>query len=142
MTYMDELAPPPAANEEQVRTVSAWGEDAQRDLARLRVGVIGTGSVGGLVAEALARTGFEDVMLIDFDYIEKHNLDRLAYATRADIGRLKVEVQARHLAARATADPSGSSPLSLRCMRRKVSARRSTAMFSLRVLTGHGVGMF
>ncbi len=37
MTYMNELAPPPLANEEQIRTVSAWGEDAQRDLARLRL---------------------------------------------------------------------------------------------------------
>jgi molybdopterin/thiamine biosynthesis adenylyltransferase len=111
VTYMDELAPPPLANEEQIRTVSAWGEKAQCDIARLRIGVVGNGSVGGLVAEALARTGFEDVMLIDFDYIEKHNLDRLAYATRADIGRLKVEVQAEHLAARATADPFRVDPI-------------------------------
>jgi len=111
VTYMDELAPPPISTEEQVRTVTAWGEEAQRDLVRVRVGVIGDGSVGGLVAEALARTGFEDVTLIDFDYIERHNLDRLSYATRADIGRFKVEVQARHLAARATAEPFRVDPI-------------------------------
>jgi len=105
VTYMDELAPPPVANAEQARTVSAWGEVAQRDISRLRIGLIGAGSVGGLVGDALARTGFEDVMPMDFDFIEIHNLDRLTYATRADIGRLKVEVQAAHLAARATADP-------------------------------------
>ncbi|MGH9326022.1 MAG: ThiF family adenylyltransferase [Terriglobia bacterium] len=110
-TYMEELAPPPVANEEQVRTVSAWGEDAQRNLSRLRVGVIGAGSVGGLVAEALGRTGFEDVMLVDFDYIERRNLDRLAYATRAGIGELKVNVLAKHLAARATANPFRVEPI-------------------------------
>jgi len=105
VTYMDELSPPPLANAEQMRTVSAWGEQAQRDLARLRVGQIGAGSVGGLVGDGLARTGFEDVMLMDFDFIETHNLDRLTYATRRDIGQLKVDVQAAHLETRATADP-------------------------------------
>jgi molybdopterin-synthase adenylyltransferase len=111
VTYMDELAPVPVVNEEQVRTVSAWGEDAQSDLARLRVGLVGAGSVGGLIGEALVRTGFEDVMPIDFDCVEKHNLDRLSYATRADIGRLKVEAIAEHLAARATADPFRAEPI-------------------------------
>jgi molybdopterin-synthase adenylyltransferase len=105
VTYMDQLAPPPLANEEQIRTVSSWGERTQRDLARLRIGVVGNGSVGGLVAEALARTGFEEVVLIDFDRVEKHNLDRLNYATREDIGKLKVEVLGEHLIGRATAAP-------------------------------------
>ncbi len=111
VTYMDELAPVPVANEEQVRTVSAWGEDAHSDLARLRVGLVGAGSVGGLIGDALARTGFEDVMPIDFDYVEKHNLDRLSYATRADIGRFKVEVIAKHLTERATAYPFRPEPI-------------------------------
>jgi hypothetical protein len=104
VTYLDELAPPPVATAEQVRTVSAWGADAQRDIARLRVGLIGSGSVGGLVGDAIARSGFEDLMLMDFDFIEIHNLDRLSYATRDDVGQLKVDVQAGHLSARATAD--------------------------------------
>jgi molybdopterin/thiamine biosynthesis adenylyltransferase len=105
VTYLDEIAPPPIATAEQIRTVSAWGEEAQRDIARLRIGLIGSGSVGGLVGDAVARSGFEDMMLMDFDFIEIHNLDRLNYATRADIGQFKVDVQAAHLSARATADP-------------------------------------
>ena len=109
--YMDELAAPPMANDEQIRTISAWGEEAQQDLARLRVGLVGSGSVGGLIGDSLARTGFEDVMLIDFDTIELHNLDRLSYATRQDVGRLKVETQAEYLRARATADPFGVEPI-------------------------------
>ncbi|MGD0661666.1 MAG: ThiF family adenylyltransferase [Syntrophorhabdales bacterium] len=103
ISYNDILAPRPRSTDEQIRTVSAWGEDCQADLVRLRVGVVGAGSVGGFIAEALARTGFEDIVLIDFDHIERHNLDRLLYATRADIGRLKVEVLAEHLRTRATA---------------------------------------
>lgn len=104
VTFMQKLAPVPRSTEEQSRTVSAWGEESQANLARLRAGIIGAGSVGGMIAESLARTGFEDILLIDFDRVKKHNLDRLNYATRDDIGRLKVDVLANHLRARATAE--------------------------------------
>jgi molybdopterin-synthase adenylyltransferase len=109
--YNDKLAPPPRATRSQLRTVSAWGEDAQADLARLRVGVVGAGSVGAFIAEALGRTGLEDVTLIDFDQVEEHNLDRLTYATKADIGRLKVEALASYLAERTTAELSRIDPV-------------------------------
>ncbi|MCP3478033.1 ThiF family adenylyltransferase (plasmid) [Bradyrhizobium sp. CCGUVB1N3] len=89
VTYMNKLAPPPATTGEQIRTVSAWGERAQQHLARLRVGVIGAGSVGSFIAEGLARTGCEDVIVIDYDRIERKNLDRLLYATRRIIHQLK-----------------------------------------------------
>lgn len=103
VSFMDKVAPISRSTEEQIRTVSAWGEESQANLARLRPGVIGAGSVGGMIAESLARTGFEDVTLIDFDIVKKHNLDRLNYATRRDIGRLKVGVLANYLRERATA---------------------------------------
>jgi molybdopterin-synthase adenylyltransferase len=102
-SFMDKLAPIPKSTGEQVRTVSAWGEESQAHLARLRAAVIGAGSVGGPIAESLVRTGFEDVSLIDFDIVKTHNLDRLNYATRRDVGRYKVEVLAEHLRDRATA---------------------------------------
>lgn len=102
--YMDKLAPPPRVTEAQVRTVSAWGDQCQADLARLRVGVIGNGSVGGFIAESIVRSGVEDVMLIDFDSVEELNLDRLNYATRANIGQLKVEALSEYLRQRATVD--------------------------------------
>jgi hypothetical protein len=50
-------------------------------------------------------------MLVDFDTIELHNLDRLSYALRGDVGRLKVDTQAQHLRARATADPFPAEPV-------------------------------
>lgn len=101
--YMDELAPRPRATGAQVRTVSAWGDDCQADLARLKVGLIGAGSVGSVIADGLARIGFEDVLSLDFDIVEEGNLDRLAYATRDDIGRPKVDVLAAHMKRIATA---------------------------------------
>ena len=104
VSYLDHLAPPPRATKMQIRTVSAWGEKCQADLVRLRVGVIGAGSVGGFVAESLARTGFEDVMVIDFDKIEDHNLDRLLYATPLDVGHLKAGTLSKRLRTIATAE--------------------------------------
>lgn len=103
VTYMDKLAPPPTTTLMQTRTISAWGEESQTDLVRLRVGIIGAGSVGGFIAESLARTGFEDIVLIDFDKIEEHNLDRLLFATKNDIGKYKVDVLRDHLQESATA---------------------------------------
>jgi len=102
-TFMDKLAPVPRATEQQIRTVSAWGEESQANLVRLRAGIVGAGSVGGMIAESLARTGFEDITLIDFDIVETHNLDRLNYATARDVGRVKVELLAEFLRMRATA---------------------------------------
>lgn len=109
VTYMDALAPPPRTNEAQIRTVSAWGERKQADLARLRVGVVGCGSVGGFIAEALARTGFVDPVFIDYDRIETKNLDRLLFATRANVGEYKAPALVEHLRGRATAE--GFNPL-------------------------------
>ncbi|MDA9519063.1 hypothetical protein XI06_01545 [Bradyrhizobium sp. CCBAU 11434] len=111
MTYMNQLAPAPRPMEAQIRTISAWGERKQADLARLRIGVVGGGSVGGFIAEALARTGFEDVLVIDYDYIETKNLDRLVYATRRNVGEPKVSELATHLREAATAEKFEAEPI-------------------------------
>lgn len=104
VTFMEQLAPKPTFKEALKRTYSAWGDEKQATLARLHCGVIGAGSIGALVAEALARMGIETVSLIDFDKVKEHNLDRLLHATTANIGRMKVEVAADMLLRHATAD--------------------------------------
>lgn len=102
-TFMEALAPVPRGTEAQIRTISAWGKKKQTDLARLRVGIVGAGSVGAFIAEGMARTGIEDVTVIDFDRIETKNLDRLLYAKRGNVGALKAEALAGHLGECATA---------------------------------------
>lgn len=104
VTFMEKLAPKPALKEELKRTYSAWGNEKQHVLARLHCGIVGVGSVGAQIAEALARMGIENITLIDFDRVKKHNLDRLLHATTADIGRQKVDVVAEVLKKHATAD--------------------------------------
>jgi len=85
------------------RTVTVWGKKNHDHLARLRVGIIGLGSVGSLVAEALARMGVERFVLVDFDEIQLHNLDRLLGASVDDIGLPKVTVAHRQILLAATA---------------------------------------
>ncbi len=85
------------------RTVDTWGDKCQRDLSGLHFGIVGVGSVGCVIAEALARMGMERLTIIDPDRIEAHNLDRLLYASEDDIGSLKVDLVAEQASRSATA---------------------------------------
>ncbi|WP_200215489.1 ThiF family adenylyltransferase [Micromonospora coerulea] len=99
------LRPPPAPTSAQVRTVSAWGEAVQADLARLRVLVVGVGTVGLDLAIRLVQAGAQDVSVMDFDTVEEVNLDRLLTATRTDAAlfRSKIHVALRAMRAATTA---------------------------------------
>jgi molybdopterin-synthase adenylyltransferase len=97
---------PAAATPGQAATVSVWGEEAQAQLAGARVGVVGLGSVGSIVAEGLARVGFTRITPIDFDVLEERNRDRTAGAGASDViaGLTKVQVAARNVHRAATSD--------------------------------------
>jgi len=104
VAYADEVLPRPAFRDLFRRTVTVWGPEGHAELARLRIGLAGLGSVGALVAESLGRMGLTRFVLIDFDHVEPHNLDRLVTATDKDIGRLKVDVAKDRINAIATAE--------------------------------------
>lgn len=106
ITYNNDIIHLPKFRKELERTRSAWGDGKQADLARLKVGVVGLGSVGSIVAEAIARMGIADITLIDFDGIETINLDRTLHATEfdAESHRSKVDVIAEGIRESATAD--------------------------------------
>lgn len=103
ITYNDTLLQPMFDSAQQLRTISAWGMRTQEDLSRLRIGIVGLGSVGSIVAEILARTGISNFTLIDFDTVEKKNLDRLTNVFKEDIGKAKVLVIAAGIRRSATA---------------------------------------
>ena len=94
VTWNDALRPPPPQGASQVRTVSAWGKVVQADIARLRILVVGLGSVGLDVAVRLAASGVENIGIMDFDGVETANLDRLIGATSIDayLNRSKAEL--------------------------------------------------
>jgi len=103
VSFNDDLVPKPAYRELFKRTVTVWGPKNHAGLARLRIGLVGLGSVGSVVAETLARMGIERFVLIDFDEVQPHNLDRLLGATLGDVGQLKVGVAKRQVERSATA---------------------------------------
>jgi hypothetical protein len=109
VSWNDHLRPRPRVTPAQTRTVSAWGERAQASIARLRVLVVGVGSVGLDVAQRLAATGLLHVGVMDFDGVEELNLDRMIGATPLDaaIGRAKVDVAVRLMNSAATAERFG-----------------------------------
>ncbi|MHB8868881.1 MAG: ThiF family adenylyltransferase [Thermoleophilia bacterium] len=76
ISFNDRLRPKPTAGEELERALEAWGPGVQATFARLRVGIVGVGSVGAQIGEALARSGFGEIVLLDFDTAKRRNLDR------------------------------------------------------------------
>jgi len=84
VTWHHHARPQPRATRYQARTVAAWGTERQGDIARLRVLVVGVGSVGLDIAARLAATGIQHLGVMDIDVVEDVNLDRMIGATRTD----------------------------------------------------------
>ncbi|MFN8191847.1 MAG: ThiF family adenylyltransferase [Nocardioidaceae bacterium] len=106
VSWNDELVPPPPLEVSQVRTISAWGSDRHVDISRLRLLVVGAGSVGLDVITRLAATGIVEMGIMDFDRVHAVNRDRMVGATRRDarLRRRKVDVAARLARLAATAE--------------------------------------
>lgn len=68
------------------RQIRAFGEEGQRILSRVRVGVAGTGGIGSAAAEQLARAGVKHFALLDSDEFEPSNMTRM-YGTDAGTQR-------------------------------------------------------
>ena len=63
----------------------------QLQLFRSRIAVIGCGGLGGYIIEELARLGVGNIVAIDPDIFEEHNLNRQLLATPHNLGQAKVE---------------------------------------------------
>lgn len=81
--------------------VEGFGEEGQRLLAGARVGLVGCGALGSVIAGQLVRAGIGHLRIIDRDFLELNNLQRQMLYTEADvIERLpKAVAAARHLRA-------------------------------------------
>ena len=104
LDFNDKALPPQPRREILKRTFDSWGEKNQNAISRIHVGIVGLGSVGSIVAEAMARIGVGQVTLIDPDLVKLHNLDRLMYATVDDIGKFKVHLAETKMGQNATAE--------------------------------------
>jgi hypothetical protein len=66
------------------RQIRMFGKAGQALLANCRVGIIGLGGIGSLVAEYLARLGVGEFCLVDDDCVEASNLSRIVGASASD----------------------------------------------------------
>lgn len=65
------------------------GKNCQEQLKNVKVAVIGVGALGTTTANLLVRAGVGNILLIDRDIIELHNLQRQTIFTEKDIGKPK-----------------------------------------------------
>ena len=83
------------------RLNSAFGDDAAARLRRSTVAVIGAGGTGSAAIEVLARAGVGRLIIVDPDYIDESNLERVHGSTEDDVtsGSLKVVLARKHVRA-------------------------------------------
>lgn len=109
LRFYDEAAP--IGDEIWDRQARALGPALTPRLKLLRAGVVGCGGTGSATAMLLARLGVGHLAIFDADAVESTNLNRLHGACRSDVGRAKVEVVAREIAAMDT----GTRVAPMRC---------------------------
>lgn len=68
------------------------GEEGQRKLLDSSVIVIGCGALGTHTLNSLARTGVGTITAVDRDFVELHNLHRLAILGEEDLNQPKAEI--------------------------------------------------
>lgn len=72
--------------------------DKQLHLFRSRAVIIGSGGLGGYLVEELARLGVGNLVVVDPDIFEEHNLNRQILSTPALLGKPKAAVAAERVA--------------------------------------------
>jgi len=87
------------AEERFSRQVLAFGQPLQDRISRLKVGVVGLGGLGSILVEELCRLGVNKWVLVDDDYLEESNLNRVTASTLRDAQqtRSKVSVAMRNI---------------------------------------------
>ena len=75
-----------------------YGEAAYPRIRAARVAVVGLGGVGSWAAEALARCGVAQLVLIDMDHVAESNLNRQVQALGSTLGMAKGQALAARIA--------------------------------------------
>lgn len=79
------------------RQVRAFGEDIQRILGALHVGVVGLGGTGSPLAEQLVRLGVGRLSLFDRDTLADTNVNRVYGSRISDVNQSKVSIAKKDL---------------------------------------------
>ena len=73
------------------------GKEALDKLANKNVLVFGLGGVGGNVCDALARSGIQNITIVDNDKVSITNINRQLIANLDTVGKYKTDVMEEHL---------------------------------------------
>ncbi len=80
-------------NEERFGSLARlYGEPQLEKIQQAHICVVGIGGVGSWVVEALARSGVQQLTLIDGDDISRSNMNRQCHTLESTIGKMKAEV--------------------------------------------------
>jgi len=80
------------------RNQKAINTEEQLKLFSSRVAVVGCGGLGGHIIEELARLGVGQILAIDPDVFEEHNLNRQLFSSPQVLGQSKAEIAATRVA--------------------------------------------
>ena len=76
-----------------------YGKAAHQKLKQAHVSVVGIGGVGSWAVEALARSGVQEITMIDWDDLCFTNVNRQIHAMNGTIGKAKIEVMKERILA-------------------------------------------
>ena len=75
-----------------------YGDAAYLRIRAARIAIVGVGGVGSWAAEALARSGVAELVLIDLDHVAESNINRQVQATGTTLGQAKVQALRERIA--------------------------------------------
>jgi tRNA A37 threonylcarbamoyladenosine dehydratase len=79
------------------RFIALAGEEDFNKLTKKNVAIFGVGGVGSYVAEAVARSGIENITLVDSDTVNVTNINRQIIALHSTVGKSKVSVMGERI---------------------------------------------
>jgi hypothetical protein len=110
----------------------AFTKAMSEELSRLTAVIVGVSGTGSIAAEQAARLGFGRVILIDFDKIEKRNLNRILNSTLRHVAdeALKVAAFAHAISLYRGAGVAEPVPVSLMSREAVLAAAEGDVLFS------------
>lgn len=97
LRYHSELSDGPTNEKLFDRQIRAFGKTGQDVLRGLKIGIVGLGGTGSVVAQQLAYLGVRQFLLIDFDVADVTNLNRLVGASQSQLNIPKTTIAADNI---------------------------------------------
>ena len=79
------------------RTELMLGKNSMNKLKNAKIAIFGLGGVGSFVAEAIIRSGVENIDIFDGDAVDETNINRQLIATSSTIGLQKVKIMKQRM---------------------------------------------